>query len=927
MRASLLLSAFALLFCRPLVAQDLPLVVTEYEGTGYSEKWVEHGVPIPQGKAFDAGHISLRRHGQPVVADFHPLAYWADGSIRWAKVAFRLDGTDGYAIQPGTPNPSEAGLFTAQKQGGTWTVATGVIRFTMQENGFNLFDTLQLSSNADGTYDRTLITSGASDGPGILNGTITLVEDGPVSKRFFFKENYSAGEVGVYLWITAYRHSGRITLEYTIRNGKNTGAQSEDGTLHLRLNLGGNVSTKVYGTQVANGTAIASNDATEQKRGAAELAGSNGAVAVLINRFWQMYPRAITLDQNGNLNLTLTTGQIRGMTAHGVDLHLDVHPEAWSDATFQDWADYYEFPAFALPPLAEIQQTYAWDGMFAGDVRARFPFISGGWEDGFAFAPVSPGYRTYGENTMQTAGNGHGLSDQMTSAFDRFLAYPDADRFLAAEELAIGAMESRGIIMDDVTITLDGTGYDAVAALFGTTDWTDPVEGRMWDSNHRGHYPITEYYYLTGKRRAAEAFDHLTKSSKYIFLTDETTRIDLRPSSFYLSILARNYSITRNPNDQAFLDFYWTYLQNGDITVPDYVDNRDPFLHVGFLVPFERYENDCGWTDNAIKPIFLSNWVQALYDLYVLGGYEQAMDHIYAAGRWLTQIYNGLGGNTPPAYCYRPSQAPSPGEWFWGAQDFPGIAIYYAFFGDEAVLPILDQTIEVYWDGGGVGYASTAAFALDRQKPDHTPPAPIEQIRTSVVNGQVRLQWQNVADAARLQIKYTDNAGPIVDLHPLDGANGTAYWQMEHVEGEPLPTGSVQEVRLTLPGDPAGYRFAMKTWDIHGNVSPMSAVSSPGTLSVAREDVPEHPAVPLLEHYPNPFRTETTIRYVLPAPGFVAIRVYDLLGREVETLLAKHQPAGDHRLRFEPGTLGSGLYWYRLETNNAILTRPLVVIR
>ena len=532
-----------------LQAQEIPLIISEYSGVNHPQKWLENGVPIPQSAAFDADQLSLWKDGAEVEADFHPLAYWADGNIRWAKLTFKATATDGYRIRTDAPNTTEAGSFTAIKEGDTWTVSTGAIRFTMNESRFNLFDELWISSNADGVYDRQLITSGTSLGPGNLSGSITLIEDGPISKRFFFKENYNSNEVGVYMWITAYKSSGKVTLEYTIRNGKSNVPQSEDGTLHLRMNLGGNVSTQVYGTEVTSDLQVSSVDVTPQKRGADQLGGDNGAVSVLINRFSEMYPRSITLENNGNMNLTLTTGLIDTMTIHGVDIHLNFHPQVWNDEAFKEWADYYEFAYFALPSHQFIEKSYACDGMFVGDAGSVFPGIFG-WEEDYTFMATTAGYEDYGENRIAREGNAHGLSDQFATAFNRFLVTRDFDRFLQAEELAIVCMESRGIYMDDVEILLDRTGYAAVDALFGTTGWDNAVNGKMWDSNHRGHYPITEYYYLTGKKRAADAFDNLTKSSKYIFLTDTTTRFDTRPSGYYLSHFARNYSITRSEGDR-----------------------------------------------------------------------------------------------------------------------------------------------------------------------------------------------------------------------------------------------------------------------------------------------------------------------------------------------------------------------------------------
>ena len=125
--------------------------------------------------------------------------------------------------------------------------------------------------------------------------------------------------------------------------------------------------------------------------------------------------------------------------------------------------------------------------MFLGDVRTQVPSVQT-WEEGFVFTPATPGYLHYGEAALPAEGNAHGLHPEFYSAFDRFFIYRERDRFLEAEEVAVACMESRSIIMDDVTISIDGSGYDEVGALFNTTDWTDPASGRMWDSNHRGHY-------------------------------------------------------------------------------------------------------------------------------------------------------------------------------------------------------------------------------------------------------------------------------------------------------------------------------------------------------------------------------------------------------------------------------------------------------
>ena len=88
-------------------------------------------------------------------------------------------------------------------------------------------------------------------------------------------------------------------------------------------------------------------------------------------------------------------------------------------------------------------------------------------------------------------------------------------------------------------------------------------------------------------------------------------------------------------------------------------------------------------------------------------------------------------------------------------------------------------------------------------------------------------------------------------------------------------------------------------------------------------DVPE--AFVLTQNYPNPFNASTTIRYMLPQSSFVMLAIYDLLGKEVETLVQEQRPVGEHAVLWDAGDLPSGLYFARLEAGDYVATRPLVL--
>jgi len=67
--------------------------------------------------------------------------------------------------------------------------------------------------------------------------------------------------------------------------------------------------------------------------------------------------------------------------------------------------------------------------------------------------------------------------------------------------------------------------------------------------------------------------------------------------------------------------------------------------------------------------------------------------------------------------------------------------------------------------------------------------------------------------------------------------------------------------------------------------------------------------------FPNLFNPVTTISYDLPNSGFVTLKVYDMLGREVKTLVNEMKTAGFHRAQFSAEGLASGAYFYRLSVS------------
>jgi hypothetical protein len=86
----------------------------------------------------------------------------------------------------------------------------------------------------------------------------------------------------------------------------------------------------------------------------------------------------------------------------------------------------------------------------------------------------------------------------------------------------------------------------------------------------------------------------------------------------------------------------------------------------------------------------------------------------------------------------------------------------------------------------------------------------------------------------------------------------------------------------------------------------------------------------LSQNYPNPFNPTTKIDYTVPASkrgDFVTLKVYNVLGQEVATLVSGVQPAGKHSVTFDGSRLASGVYFYRLQAGNVSITRKLLLLK
>lgn len=135
--------------------------------------------------------------------------------------------------------------------------------------------------------------------------------------------------------------------------------------------------------------------------------------------------------------------------------------------------------------------------------------------------------------------------------------------------------------------------------------------------------------------------------------------------------------------------------------------------------------------------------------------------------------------------------------------------------------------------------------------------------------------------------------------------------------------GSIDEDGMFIAGATTG-AFEVSAENVLGTLSGSATIviedsNQPTNL----ESTPTTPTRIQSSNYPNPFGHETTITFDLPTSSHVKISLFDLLGREIQTVLDGHQSAGDHTVKIELKQWPAGVYFYRLETDKHVIVQKM----
>ena len=186
-------------------------------------------------------------------------------------------------------------------------------------------------------------------------------------------------------------------------------------------------------------------------------------------------------------------------------------------------------------------------------------------------------------------------------------------------------------------------------------------------------------------------------------------------------------------------------------------------------------------------------------------------------------------------------------------------------------------------------------------------PVELTSFTANVVSNKVNLLWKTATE--------TNNSGFNVERKSLVDSE----WKiLSFVKG----FGTTTEPHLYSFNDEnitAGkYLYRLKQIDFNGIYEYSSEIE-------VLVNVPNN--FSLNQNYPNPFNPSTSIEFQLPKESFVTLKIYNILGVEIATLVNEQKPAGVHKINFDASGLTSGLYIYKILTGNFEQTRKMMLLK
>jgi hypothetical protein len=227
--------------------------------------------------------------------------------------------------------------------------------------------------------------------------------------------------------------------------------------------------------------------------------------------------------------------------------------------------------------------------------------------------------------------------------------------------------------------------------------------------------------------------------------------------------------------------------------------------------------------------------------------------------------------------------------------------------GNQANSTSLASISKITFSGTGINFSLTDNSVISKDLSiiskmtfgaiDGGNPLPVELTSfTSSVNGNnVTLMWSTATEINNFGFDVERNAAQ------------KGWEKIGFVKGN-SNTSSVQKFSFTdVPHGATSLSYRLKQIDLNGT----SKYSNEINVEI-KQDLSQPTAYKLSQNYPNPFNPSTRIAYSLPNDGFVSLKVFNALGKEVATLVSENKKAGTYEIMFDGSKLASGIYFGKM---------------
>jgi len=184
-------------------------------------------------------------------------------------------------------------------------------------------------------------------------------------------------------------------------------------------------------------------------------------------------------------------------------------------------------------------------------------------------------------------------------------------------------------------------------------------------------------------------------------------------------------------------------------------------------------------------------------------------------------------------------------------------------------------------------------------------PVELTLFKATLSNDNVELSWITATETNNQGFEVQrNNEGEFESIGFVEGHGTTTECQAYSFTDKDVTSGK--------------YKYRLKQIDYDGKFEYSNVVevevSSPSEYSIA-------------QNYPNPFNPSTKIKYSVPQSSNVVLKIYDVLGKEVATLVNEEKPVGSYEVEFNPSSLTSGVYFYKLQAGSFVDTKKMLLLK